>query len=274
MRRLLAVLLLALVAGCNHPNDNLGAEPGSTGEPNLTETSSPTNGPSCVTSCVTANSTGSHRLQLLECVTYFLFYPVDETKVAAEMQAEYEPVFDTPTAGLDAFVCKSAVIDNTTVEQDVQWFAASIVTNPPEEVDRQDAVDIYHFEVCINKQSVAEVFRRAGFIVCNGEVRRNSVPGVDIDFLQDGQITYHFTGAGEEGSNPERTASVRIHQGVTNRAWFDEDSKVQNPGVGQVGVLEVTGGAIARVVATPGRASAAHSGIGTGTYILDFPKST
>jgi hypothetical protein len=225
------------------------------------------------------NGTQVRRLELLDCQTFFMFLPADGDKLQAMMPPGYtftRPFL--PTVSLDSFVCQSAVIDNATVVRDFRWYSLSGGAKVPDKVQSPDGRDLYFWEVCMNLPEVQEMFRSAGFNVCNGtvaaEITMNRLLG--LKFYQAGVLTYDYQGAGEGGNGtvafPE---SVRVHHyNGSSATWFDMKTDRHDSSLGEAGPFAVHGGVISPVMLNPSEVTVAHSGIGRGRFSIEFTPMT
>jgi hypothetical protein len=279
---MLLLVLLLLTAGCLG-----GKSQGDGGDPpepsTSSQSSSGTNAPAQCPSGESPpcsgpelNGTQVRRLELLDCQTFWMFYPADGQKLQALMPPGYSFAQGTlPTAGLDAFVCQSVVIDNLTVVHDFRWYAASGLARVPDEARSPDGTNGYHWETCMNLPEVQDVFRSAGFKVCNGTIAAEITMGnvLGLKFYQSGVLTYDYQGGGQGGNGtvhfPE---SIRTHHyNGHNTTWLDQKTDNYNPSIGEAGTLMVHGGLISQVMLNPGEATVAHSGIGRGRFSIEFP---
>lgn len=280
MKLWIALCALLVISGC-FGNGNGG--PPDVGESSTTQSSSEPRppdhcpggrAPPCASPEI--NGTITRRLELLDCLIFIVIYPADGAKLQAQMPPGYTfaqgPV---PTAGLDTYVCESVVIDNATVVHDFRWYSVSGGAAVPEEARSPDGRDIYNWEMCMNLPEIQEIFRGAGFAICNGTVEATiGDKTLGLKFYQGGVLTYDYQGAGQAGNGsvyfPE---SLRFHHyNGQNATWFDEKTDPYNPSLGESGPLIVHGGLISQVMLPPGDATVAHSGIGRGRFSIEFPQ--
>lgn len=279
MKRWIALCALLLISGCfgngngGPPDVGESSNTQSSSEPRPSELCPGGRTPPCASPDI--NGTITRRLELLECQTFWMFYPADAEKLQALMPPGYTFAQGAlPTVGLDAFICSSVVIDNSTVVRDFQWYAVSGAAGVPDEVKSPDGIDLYHWETCMNLPEVQQIFRSAGFKVCDGAVEAVIVEkALALKFYQAGVLTYDYQGAGQAGNGsvyfPE---SLRFHHyNGENATWFDEKTDPYSPSLGEAGPILVYGGLISQVMLPPGDATVAHSGIGRGRFNIEFP---
>jgi hypothetical protein len=272
MRPYILLVICIALAGCD--SNPQSPEEGPSGTTSGTVTPAPT----CEEAlCEAPDKQRQHIMELFECSLYFVSVPVDPSKLDALLPEGYDYGSDpVGTVGLDATICKSVVIDNRTVLEDVSMYSVDDSVSVPGDVAREGVRNLYYFEVCVDKTEIQEVFQTAGFTTCNGSVSA-TLDGVTLtmSFNRDSTTVYALQAVVDSNPAPVGTSEgLRFHQATaTVRTWLDDEVEQRQVGIG-VGpaTLAVTGGLLSTVMAHPGDQTAGHMGMANGQSTLYLPE--
>lgn len=211
-----AVALLLLVSGCTSkssegpiqssgpPGSSPGSTPAEDGEPGGQPGDSPGRGEIPVAP------------QLVECRDYPIAFQVSKTDIAPKLPSGYNAtgpfIDDLVRVNLDAYVCKSVILNNETVLPNVS-FALTRASIDVNKTLRGDAnFQDYLFEFFTNEPKLRDVFSASGLPAALADVSiTGAAPDVRISVGVDGSAWYEATVAGGVKPASDLSNAFREH---------------------------------------------------------------
>jgi hypothetical protein len=278
MNRIFIVLLIVLLSGCSNASTT-STTPASTLAPTSTTTVDPcTANPALCKPITLGNKTLASTLQLLDCNIFTMIYAADSSKVAPLLPEGYQTSSaPAQTGGLDAYRCKSAVINNKTVLPDIELFSVTVATQAPPDAENPDYRSVYALELVVNSSDLQAFLRSRGFEAALGSVSVTT-SGQTVSASYKGATPYYdYQGAGQVWQGPvnDLPNQARLHSSINGRhAWMDFYAKVHYEEYGEVGPLTLHDGAVSRIAVMAGGATAGSSELQTGPVLFTFGETT